>query len=132
MRYRSAPFFLTLLLVSIVGAGVADVVFSDVVPIRPYDTFFRAVQPTPQNTFYQAAKTPIGAIFSVALIILILGATAASLANATTGTVIAHLGFTPNPNVTKTPGLTAAIPILPLLVIGVGIGLAVDEMGGIL
>lgn len=132
MRYRPAPFFLGLLLFSIIGAGVADVVFSDVIPIRPYDAFFRAVQPVFQNTVQQAHKSPIGAIFTVALIILILGATATSLANSTTGTIIAHQGFTPNPNETRTPGLIAAIPILPLLVFGVGIGLAVDEMGGIL
>lgn len=86
-------------------------------------------------SFNQAAgrlSVSIGSVFTVLLIILVIGATAGTLANATTGITIAHNNFTPNPNITRTPGLAVAIPILPLIFIGTGIGFALDEMVGTL
>jgi len=132
LRVRPTHFFLALILaVSFFAAGTADVLFGDVIPIRPYDTFFTWT-PTFQNSIQHASKTPLGGILTVLFIILVIAAVAPSVANATTGITIAHVGFTPNPNVTKSPGLIVAVPVLPLIFIGIGIGYALDEMGGIL
>jgi hypothetical protein len=133
MRIRPTHFFLAIILVtSFFAAGTADVLFGDVIPIRPYDTFFKWT-PQFQNGFQQAApRTAIGSILTLFLIILIVASTAASVANSTTGIVTAHQGFTPNINLTSSPGLKAAVPVLPLIFIGIGIGYALDEMGGIL
>ena len=132
MRVRPTHFFLALILtVSFFAAGTVDVIFGDVIPIRPYDTMFKWI-PTFQNGLQHVSKTPLGSILTVFLLILIVASVAGSVANSTTGIVIAHQGFTPNPNVTKSPGLIVAVPVLPLIFIGIGIGYALDEMGGIL
>lgn len=131
MRYRPPLFFL-ILLVSIFGAGIADVMFSDVVPLRPYDQMIRWI-PTFQNSLQQATpKVALGTIFTLVLVILFVSSFAVSIANLTTGVTIAHAGFTANPNVTRTPGLSALEPVLPLVAIGIGVGFALDELGGIL
>lgn len=131
MKYRPPLFFL-ILAVSVFGAGIADVAFSDVIPIRPYDQMIRWI-PTFQNSFSHATpKVALGTIFTLVLVILFVSSFAVSIANLTTGITIAHQGFTPNPNVTKTPGLSALDPILPLVAIGIGAGFALDELGGIL
>lgn len=121
-----------ILVVSVFGAGIADVAFSDVVPIRPYDQMIRWI-PSFQNSFQSATpRVAFGAIFTVVLVILFVSSFAVAIANLTTGVTIAHQGFTPNPNVTRTPGLAALDPILPLIAIGIGAGFALDELGGIL
>lgn len=135
MRLRPTHFFLLLTLaVSFFGAGIADIAYSDFIPLRPYDLTVRQLGSIVVGNTVQ--KTPlgnsIGAVFSVLLIILIIASMATTIANLTTGITIAHAGFTPNPNVTATPGLRAAIPVIPLVFIGIGIGYALDEMGGIL
>src|SRR5437899_3321151 len=122
MRIRPTHFFLALILiVSFFAAGTVDVLFGDVIPVRPYDRVFQW-RPLFQNSFQQASKTPLGSILTVLFLILIIAAVAPSVANATTGITIAHAGFTPNPNLTRSPGVTAAVPILPLVFIGIGIG----------
>ncbi len=82
--------------------------------------------------FAEASKTPLGTVLTVLFLILVVAAVAPSVANATTGITIAHAGFSPNINLTRSPGVTAAVPILPLIFIGIGIGYVLDEMGGIL
>lgn len=54
------------------------------------------------------------------------------IANATTGITIAHTGFTPNSNVTGTPGFVPLIQVLPLVFIGVLLGYGVDELSAVL
>jgi hypothetical protein len=135
MRIRLPHFFLLLtLLTSFFAAGVADVAFNDVVPLRPYDLTLRQVGSIAVQNVVQ--KTGIGnsmsAVFTVLFIILIVASVAGAVANSTTGIVIAHQGFTPNPNLTASPGIRNTVPVLPLVFIGVGIGFALDEMGGIL
>lgn len=89
--------------------------------------------PAFQNTFQGATpRMAFGTIFTVLLVILFVSSFAVAIANLTTGVTIAHQGFQPNPNVTKTPGLSALEPVLPLVAIGIGAGFALDELGGIL
>jgi hypothetical protein len=135
MRIRPTHFFLALILtVSFFGAGIVDTVWSDVIPLRPYDLTLRQTGSLIIGNTVQ--KTPLGAsigsIFTVVLVILIIASMAGTIANLTTGITIAHSGFTPNPNVTGSPGLRALVPVVPLVFIGIGIGYALDEMGGIL
>lgn len=122
--------FLAILLTAVFGAAIVDVVFVDVVPIRPYDTFFKWIPSFSGSEAFQghAVKT----VFTVGFLILVLAAMLPTIANATTGITIAHSGFTPNPNITATPGDTSLIRIVPLVFGGVGIGLAIDELPGIL
>lgn len=132
MRVRPTHFFLVaVILVSVFGAGAVDVLFNDVIPIRPYDGFFRWT-PQFQNGLIQSTRNPITMLFTVVLIILILGATAGALANSTTGIVTAHTGFTPNINLTSSPGVKNTVPVLPLVFIGIGLGFVLDEVSGIL
>jgi hypothetical protein len=74
----------------------------------------------------------IGQLFGVLLAILILAAFLPTIANATTGITIAHTGFTPNPNVTATPGYVALIRTAPLVAAGIGLGWVLDDLGTIL
>jgi len=66
------------------------------------------------------------------LLILIGAALLPSVANATTGITIAHTGFTPNTNVTGTPGFVPLIQVLPLIFIGVILGYGLDELTSVL
>jgi hypothetical protein len=103
-------------------------------PIRPYDVFFKWI-PTftssPATNAHPVGQS-IGQIFGVLLAILILAAFLPSIANATTGITIAHTGFTPNPNITSSPGLVSLVRTAPLVAIGIGIGWALDDLGTLL
>ncbi len=106
-------------------------VFSEVIPIRPYDIFFKWI---PQ---IHSATGPIGSehvkgILLVGIMILFLAAFLPSIANLTTGITVAHTSFTPNPNVTGTPGYVSLIRTLPLVGLGIGLGFALDDMGKML
>lgn len=86
-----------------------------------------------QNSLSNAmAGHSIGKLFGILLLILIGASLLPSVANATTGITIAHTGFTPNPNVTGTPGFVPLIQILPLVFIGVLLGYAIDELTSVL
>ena len=74
----------------------------------------------------------IGRLFGLLLFILIGAALLGPIANATTGITVAHTGFTPNVNVTSTPGFVPLIQVLPLVFIGVVLGFAVDELASVL
>jgi len=112
---RPPPLFSRLLLltlfVSVFGAGVVDVLYNDVVPIRPYDSCFQ----TNLNNVLRATSGAglVGDLFGAVIIIVLVSSLFATIANLTTGKVIAHAGFTPNPNVTLTVGLVPVIQLIP-------------------
>jgi len=62
-----------------------------------------------------------GTVIVAVLVIFIVAALVAPVANLTTGITIAHTGFTPNPNVTQTPGLASVMQLYPLFFIFVGL-----------
>ncbi len=74
----------------------------------------------------------IGRLFGILLLILIGSSLLGPVANATTGITIAHTGFTPNTNVTATPGFVPLIQVLPLVFIGTILGFALDELTSVL
>jgi len=74
----------------------------------------------------------IGRLFGLLLLFIVGAALIPTIANATTGITIAHTGFTPNPNVTGTAGLTPLIQILPLIFVGVLLGFGIDELSSVL
>jgi len=53
----------------------------------------------------------LGAVVAVVVAVFLIAALISPVANFTTGITIAHTGFTPNPNVTSSPG---AVPLLQL------------------
>ena len=62
-----------------------------------------------------------GMVIVSVLAIFLIAALVAPVANLTTGITIAHTGFTPNPNVTGTPGLTPILQIYPLFFVFIGL-----------
>jgi hypothetical protein len=62
-----------------------------------------------------------GMVIVSVLAIFLIAALVAPVANLTTGITIAHTGFTPNPNVTSTPGLTPILQIYPLFFVFIGL-----------
>ncbi|HZY47487.1 MAG TPA: hypothetical protein VFE96_06785 [Candidatus Bathyarchaeia archaeon] len=74
----------------------------------------------------------IGRLFGLLLLILVGSALLGPVANASTGITIAHTGFTPNPNVTSTPGFVPLIQVLPLVFVGVLLGYGIDELAAVL
>ena len=54
------------------------------------------------------------AVIGVIIAGFVIGALIGPLANLTTGITIAHTGFTPNPNVTASPGATPLLQLYPL------------------
>jgi len=65
-----------------------------------------------------------GTIITAVLAIFLVAALLAPVANLTTGITIAHTGFTPNANVTQTPGLTSIVQLFPLVFAFLGIAIA--------
>jgi len=114
---RPPPFFSRLLfltlLISIFGAGVVDVLYNDVIPIRPYTGFFQ----TNLTNILKSTSSPgmVGDLFGAIIIIVLASSLFATIANLTTGRTIAHAGFTPNPNVTSTIGLVPVIQLIPFI-----------------
>jgi len=62
-----------------------------------------------------------GMVIVSVLAIFLIAALVAPVANLTTGLTIAHTGFTPNPNVTQTPGLVPILQLYPLFFIFIGL-----------
>lgn len=60
-------------------------------------------------------------VIIVSLIIFLVAALIRSVANQTTGIVISHAGFTPNPNITGSPGTGAVLQLFPLLFAFIGL-----------
>ena len=74
----------------------------------------------------------IGRLFGILLLFLIGASLLGPVANATTGITIAHTGFTPNANITGTPGFVPLIQVLPLVFIGILLGFGLDELTAVL
>jgi len=114
--------FTRLLLLAIVftatfGAGIVDVVFTDVLPIRPYTGVFRF---TPIEMIGRSSI--MGDILMVALVVILISSLLAAVANRTTGIVIAHVGGPAvNLNLTGSPGTASVIPLFPLLFSFIGL-----------
>lgn len=60
-------------------------------------------------------------IFEVVIVIFIIGALIGNIANVTTGITIAHTGFTPNPNLTASPGAVPLTQLYPLVFVAIGL-----------
>src|SRR2546422_2208695 len=102
---------LVLILTATVGAGIFDVVFSDVVPNRPYTATFRFAP-----VWQMLGRSSIMAdILVVSLAVMLVAALIAAVANRTTGIIIAHTGGPAvNGNLTGSPGASSLIPLYPL------------------
>jgi len=74
-----------------------------------------------RSQFKNAFETLATGIFELIIVIFIVGALIGNIANATTGITIAHTGFTPNPNLTASPGAVPLTQLFPLIFISVGI-----------
>lgn len=114
---RPRWFFLAIILTATIGAGLADVLFSDLVPLRPYTATFNT---TPITAIGRSSSIVVD-VAMVTLFILLVVSLVRALGNQTTGIVIAHSGFTPNPNVTQSPGVSGTLPLYPLLVAFIGL-----------
>ena len=62
-----------------------------------------------------------GTVILAVLVIFLIAALTGPVANLTTGITIAHTGFTPNANITSTPGLTPILQIYPLFFVFIGL-----------
>lgn len=60
-------------------------------------------------------------LFEIIIVIFIVGALIGNVANATTGITIPHTGFTPNPNLTASPGAVPLTQLFPLVFVAVGL-----------
>jgi hypothetical protein len=128
MKNNRKPFTRLLLLVTILtatfGAGLADVIFTDVIPIRPYTGVFRFA---PIEMI--GRSTIMGDILIVGLIAMLVASLLVAVANRTTGIVIAHSGGPAvNLNLTGSPGTASVIPLLPLIFGFLGLVLIVKRL----
>lgn len=62
-----------------------------------------------------------GMVIISVLAIFLIAALVLPVANLTTGITISHTGFTPNPNVTSTPGLAPILQVYPLFFVFIGL-----------
>jgi len=104
-----------LICASVFGAGVADVVFTDVVPIRPYTSFFTTDLRLANFSVPSSSGSMIGDLLGATVIIILGSSFFGTLANLTTGRTIAHTGFTPNPNVTSSVAFVPIIQLVPFV-----------------
>ena len=113
---RRAPVFLmAIIAVTFFGYGVLDVAIPEFIPPRPYSSQFINVGLIPIR-----ATSGIGSdLLSAAIIILFFSALLVQIANRTTGITIVHTGFTPNPNLTSSPGAATILQIIPFLFTGI-------------
>jgi hypothetical protein len=61
------------------------------------------------------------AAIGIIIVIFVIAALVGPVANFTTGITIAHTGFTPNPNVTASPGATPLLQLYPLFFVIFGL-----------
>lgn len=102
---------LVTVLTATIGAGVADMAYTDIVPIRPYSSVFRFA---PVEMI--GRSTIMGDVLMVALVAMLVASLLVAVANRTTGIVIAHVGGpSVNLNLTGSPGAASVIPLFPLL-----------------
>lgn len=102
---------LVTVLTATIGAGIADMAYTDIVPIRPYSSVFRFA---PVEMI--GRSTIMGDVLMVALVAMLVASLLVAVANRTTGIVIAHVGGpSVNLNLTGSPGAASVIPLFPLL-----------------
>ena len=113
---RSPPrFFQRILLLTLflatLGAGVTDVMASDVIPLRPYSHIFQ----TDLTSISRSVSSGgiVGDLVGALVLIVFASSLFGTIANLTTGRTIAHAGFTPNPNITGTAGFVPVIQLIP-------------------
>ena len=63
----------------------------------------------------------LGAVIAVVIAVFLIAALVGPIANFTTGITIAHTGFTPNPNVTASPGTVPILQLYPFLFVVLGL-----------
>ena len=92
--------------------------FPDVIPLRPYTstftTDFRPSQAVSQSSIMYE-------VIIIALLVFLVGSLIRAVANQTTGIVISHAGFTPNPNITGSPGTSSVLQVFPLVFAFIGL-----------
>jgi len=60
-------------------------------------------------------------ILIMTLIIVLISSLVRAVANSTTGITIAHTGFTPNLNITGSPGVSSVLSLYPLAFVFIGL-----------
>lgn len=98
------------------GAGIADIAFTDVVPLRPYTGVFHYL---PVQLL--GRQSTMGEVIVITLAIALIATLVVAVANRTTGLVIVHSGFTPNTNLTSTPGASGILQLYPLIFAFLGV-----------
>ena|SRR2546427_10599959 len=102
---------LAILLTATIGAGIADMAYSDTIPIRPYTAQFKFV---PISMIGRASV--LGDVLVVALALVLIASLVAAVASRTTGIIIAHTGGPAvNLNLTGSPGVASTLPLYPLI-----------------
>ena len=123
MRSNSLRFLLlAVILTATVGAGIFDVAFSDVEPIRPYTHVFTFAAPVSMSV--GRSSTVLGDVVTVSLIIILVASLVGAVATRTTGITISHTGFTPSINITGTPGLSSVLQLFPSVFAFIGIAVS--------
>ena len=102
--------FLAIIATATFGAGLVDVIFPDVVPLRPYTGVFHY---TPIESL--GRQSVMSEVIIITLAVALIATLVVAIANRTTGLVIAHSGFTPNTNLTSTPGASSVLQLYPLI-----------------
>ena len=110
---------LAVVLTATVGAGIFDVAFPDVIPVRPYSHTF-AFAPIWMFVGESSSKV-MTTILIMTLIIVLISSLVRAVANSTTGITIAHTGFTPNLNITGSPGVSSVLSLYPLAFVFIGL-----------
>ena len=91
--------------------------------------------PTLQGLTRFSNASIFGIVIIAVLAIFLIAALVSPVSNLTTGVTIAHTGFTPNANVTATPGLVPILQLYPLFFVFVGLlyiaKVATEETRGI-
>ncbi|TMF08377.1 MAG: hypothetical protein E6I38_07585 [Chloroflexi bacterium] len=71
----------------------------------------------------------------IGLVLFVIASLVRQVANVTTGITIAHTGFTPNVNITGSPGVSSVLTVYPLAFVFIGLFWAAkhfrDESRGI-
>ena len=63
----------------------------------------------------------VGEVIIITLVIVLIASLIRGVANVTTGITISHAGFTPNPNVTGSPGTATILTLYPLVFVFIGL-----------
>ncbi len=92
--------------------------FPDVIPARPYSHTF---QFAPIWMIIGRDSNVMGEVMIITLVIILIAVLVRNVANVTTGITIAHTGFTPNPNITSSPGTASILTLYPLVFAFIGL-----------